>query len=212
MLARLALALCLLPGPLLAHPHIFVDVSFELIFDRQGRLATIRTFWLYDAFYALAITEERGADVDGDGELSAREMQPLQGFDSVWGEGSEGDLNVTQAKAPIALGPARDWKAVWRDGRLGSYHSRDLNPPLVMSDGPAYIQPYDKTFYFAYEVAGPVIFSGRSDCRTKLFLPNLTEAQRRLAEKLALIGSDAEATGFPEVGADFTQTVWMACW
>lgn len=212
MIARLALVLCLLPGPLPAHPHIFVDVSFELIFDAKGRLATIRTFWLYDAFYSLTITEERGADLDGDGQLSAAEMVPLQGFDAQWGEGSEGDLHLTQAGAPVRLGPARDWKAIWSEGRLGSWHSRDLQPPLVTTDGPTYIQPYDRTYYFAYQVAGPVIFAGRHDCHTKLFLPNLSEAQRKLAQELARIGADVEATGFPEVGATFTQTLWMACW
>lgn len=197
-----------------AHPHIFVDVSFELFFDAEGKLTKIRTYWLYDAFYSLTIIEERAADTDGDGALSPEEMKPLQGFDSVWAKGSEGDLHVTQAKQAVTIGPPSDWKAVWVDGRLGSYHTRSFDPPIDMTKGPAYIQPYDASYYFAYKIAGPVIFDGRHDCHAKQFEPDLTYAQKVLKNKLSAFSSNAEAeqAGYPAVGANFAETIWVACW
>jgi ABC-type uncharacterized transport system substrate-binding protein len=141
-------------------------------------------------------------------------MKPLQGFDSVWGTGADGDLHVTQAKQPVAIGPASDWKAVWLDGHLGSYHTRSFDPPIDMTKGAVYIQPYDKTYFFAYKIAGPVIFDGRFDCHTKQFEPDMTYAQKMLKQKLSAFSSNAQAeqAGYPAVGADFTETIWMACW
>lgn len=202
----------MLAGPAAAHPHVFVDVSFELIFDEAGRLSQIRTRWFYDELYSLLIIEDRGADTDGDGELSSDELAPLQGFDSDWGEGSDGDLHVIQA-GPVALGSASDWVAFWQDGRLGSYHSRALEAPLDMGQGGVFLKPYDRTYYIAYHIVEPITFTGREGCRAQVLSPDLDAAQKALQARLAALPRDAspEQAGFPDVGAEFSETLWIAC-
>lgn len=63
-----ALVFALLSGGISAnaHPHVFIDASFALRFDGQGRLMAIRIYWLYDAFYSLSMIEDAQLDHDGD--------------------------------------------------------------------------------------------------------------------------------------------------
>ena len=41
-----------------------------LVFDGEGRLAAIRTAWVYDAFFTLLVVEDGGHDADADGEIA----------------------------------------------------------------------------------------------------------------------------------------------
>jgi ABC-type uncharacterized transport system substrate-binding protein len=63
---RLAFALLLLPAPALAHPHVFVDASVEVVFDAQNRATGLRIGWTYDDLFSLMIVEDRGLDPDYD--------------------------------------------------------------------------------------------------------------------------------------------------
>ncbi len=62
-------------GPALAHPHIFVDSTAQIVFNHQGQFAEIRHRWVFDeAFSAWVI---QGLDVDDDGSVTPDEMQDL---------------------------------------------------------------------------------------------------------------------------------------
>jgi nickel/cobalt transporter (NicO) family protein len=69
------LALLALAVPALAHPHVFVDVNGELIFDDAGRIKAVGNVWRFDDAFSAFATE--GLDADGDGQLSDQELQPL---------------------------------------------------------------------------------------------------------------------------------------
>ena len=98
-----SLLLALAANPLAAHPHIFVDTGLNLRFDAQGRLTEVEVIWVYDEFYSLLITEDRGLDPDFDGVLTAEELDDLQGFDMNWTPGFNGDLVVLQAGRELSL-------------------------------------------------------------------------------------------------------------
>lgn len=61
--------------PALAHPHIFVDLTAELVFDGDGRFAEIRQRWTFDEAFSAWVTQ--GLDADGDGSITPAEMQDL---------------------------------------------------------------------------------------------------------------------------------------
>ena len=69
------LILLTLALPALAHPHVFVDVNGELIFDDAGRIKAVGNVWRFDDAFSAFATE--GLDADGDGQLSDQELQPL---------------------------------------------------------------------------------------------------------------------------------------
>jgi ABC-type uncharacterized transport system substrate-binding protein len=59
----------------MSHPHEWVDVASEVLFDAQGRVTAVRHHWRFDeAFSAFAV---QGLDTDSDGLYSAEELAPL---------------------------------------------------------------------------------------------------------------------------------------
>lgn len=210
-----ALALCLglVAAPVGGHPHIFVDTGFELVFDADGRLAAIRTAWVYDEFFTLLVVEDGGHDADRDGEISAAELDGLKGFDMAWPEGFEGDVEIVQGDARAALGPPEAVTTDWRMGRLISTHLRLIEVPLDPAAGEIVIRPFDPSYYTAYSVVTETRITGRADCRAETWEPDLDAAERELQAALAelLPGTDIEEAGYPPVGGLFAEEVRVAC-
>lgn len=215
--AAVALAFCLglgLAAPrAVAHPHVFVDTGFELVFDAEGRLAGLRTAWVYDAFFSLLVIEDGGHDADRDGSISATELPGLLGFDMDWPEGFEGDVEVTQGGQRRALGPPAAVTVDWRDGRLISTHLRAIDPPIDPAAGAIVIRPYDPTYYTAYRIVTEAQVTGRGDCRSDHVEPDLGAAERDLQAELAALPPDAdpEAAGYPAIGALFAEELVVTC-
>ncbi len=60
--------------PALAHPHVWIDARGEVLFEDEV-ITGIRHHWTFDPYFsAWAI---QGLDADGDGVLTAEELQPL---------------------------------------------------------------------------------------------------------------------------------------
>ncbi|MBN9022455.1 MAG: DUF1007 family protein, partial [Rhizobiales bacterium] len=77
-LATLLLALVAMLGltaHALAHPHVFVDVGAELVFDETGKIKAIGNVWQFDDAFSAFATE--GLDANRDGTLDEAELQPL---------------------------------------------------------------------------------------------------------------------------------------
>lgn len=69
----LALALGSLPA--LAHPHVWVSVKSDVIYNPEGRVSAVRHSWTFDeAYSAFAV---QGLDKNADGKLSADELLEL---------------------------------------------------------------------------------------------------------------------------------------
>ncbi|MEX0627878.1 MAG: DUF1007 family protein [Cucumibacter sp.] len=67
--------LCIGTLPALAHPHIWVDATAEIVFNAAGEAVVIRHKWLFDEAYSAWAVQ--GLDADGDGQLTSAELQPL---------------------------------------------------------------------------------------------------------------------------------------
>lgn len=200
-------------APAAAHPHIFTEVGYEMIFDDAGRLAALRTTWIYDELFSLLIIEDGGYDTDGDGAISEAELVGLADFDSQWPEDYDGDLHVAQGDTAVQAGPPGDWSVSWAAGQLGSVHTRSFEPPLDPAAGPITISHYDPTYYVAYEITLASVLTGRRDCTVTVDLPDLDSAAQTLQEELAALGPSTtlQEAGFPEVGDLFAETAVLTC-
>ena len=58
-----------------AHPHVFVDATVVAVFDRNS-LVGVKNHWVFDEIYSAATFAS--ADADGNGQLSAKELEQLQ--------------------------------------------------------------------------------------------------------------------------------------
>ena len=144
-----------LAGPAFAHPHVFIDTTVTAILDAEGRLIGVRLRWDYDGLVSMVVAEDRGADADGDGTISATEALVLDGFDMTWGEGFDGDTTLFQDETALPLEPGpQDWVTGWvtddSGGHLWSEHTRLLAAPVDPGAGPVRVVVYDVSDYTAY--------------------------------------------------------------
>jgi ABC-type uncharacterized transport system substrate-binding protein len=61
--------------PAAAHPHVWVSVKSEVIYNAEGRVSGVRHAWTFDEAYSSFAVQ--GLDKNNDGRLSAAELQEL---------------------------------------------------------------------------------------------------------------------------------------
>lgn len=199
--------------PARAHPHIFVDVGLELVFDDAGQPEGIWISWTYDPLFSMLLVSDMGLDADFSGTISDEEREALDGFDMQWTvEEYHGDTHVTQDGEPLALSSPVEWQSDYRDGQLHSRHLRHLiDQPDP--DREWIVAVYDPTYYTSYGLIGTPRATGREDCSLRIFEPDWEAAGAQLEAALDEVlggGGDIEAD-FPLVGALFSEEVRVSC-
>ena len=211
-LASALLTAALLGSPAAAHPHIFVDTGINLHFDPDGRLEKVKVIWEYDEFYSLLITEDRGLDPDFDGVLTPAEVADLQGFDMQWTPGFNGDLVIRQGGEPLTLSGPMEPTATFADGRITTTHvrtvSRDQDPGQPLD-----VQPYDPTYYTAYDITRGVELVGAAACQSELAVPDINAALAELSDILRSLDAETLPTdeNLPDVGGMLATTIHVTC-
>ncbi|HMT14906.1 MAG TPA: DUF1007 family protein, partial [Aestuariivirga sp.] len=69
------MALAVMAAPALAHPHVVVGVTAEVVLDAAGKVTGLRQHWHFDKGYTDSALEDM--DTNHDGTFSAEELQPL---------------------------------------------------------------------------------------------------------------------------------------
>jgi ABC-type uncharacterized transport system substrate-binding protein len=209
-------AMSLLPSAGLAHPHMFLDTSIEVMFNAAGAAQSVRITWVYDELSSLQFIADRGMDMDGDGQLTAQERGKLAGFDMNWDAGFAGDSYALQGGVDLPLSRPRDWTADYQNGRIITSHIRDLPQPVAVAKGrELIIQTYDPGFYSAYTIKAVGISYASpagGGCAAQIFVPDRSAADQALLAALAEYGADQDIEAdFPAVGAAFAEEVRVTC-
>lgn len=202
--ARLVLAAVLsaVPCGLSAHPHVLVDAKSEVVFDADGRMRSVRHVWQFDpAFSAYAI---QGLDENGDGQLSAAELQPLAkiNVESL----QEFDFFTYLAIGGEALEfsePQEYWLEL-RGGGLTLFYELPLTTPIAVAPDTT-LEVFDPEYFVAFNFVedDPVTLvdappncaavyhpPGKIDPRTMAMLNALPQDQRELPPELAGAADD----------------------
>ncbi len=74
-LALAALAWPLAVGAALAHPHVYVTMKSEIVYDAEGRMTGIRHHWTFDDMFSSYATQ--GLEQKQKGVFTREELQPL---------------------------------------------------------------------------------------------------------------------------------------
>jgi len=207
-----ALALMAPAGPARAHPHEFVDATVGFVFDSEVRLTGFEVTWRYDDFTTMLILTDLGLN-PAETDLTAEAAPELQGFDTDWVPGYDGDLWPMADGAPLAMAPPVPGPVTLEGGRIVSRHARALLAPVDPRAAEVVVQVYDPEFYIAYTVAQASADLAGTGCRARVFAADFDAAYGRLAaalEELTQAGGDLE-TGFPRVGRDFADEIRIDC-
>ncbi|WP_323766517.1 DUF1007 family protein [Marinovum sp.] len=204
----------LLAGGAEAHPHVFIDAGFELVFDSSGHLEAVRIDWAYDDFYSLMLIEENGLDADGDGTPEPSALAAYAGQDVDWEAGFPGDFVLTQSGVEVALAPPVDHLARFEAGRLVTSHLRPLARPLDPSAGTVAARAFDPAYFVAYDVPDAPTLAGREDCRLDREPADRAAAEAEYGDQLAAVdqGSDPFAVvDLPDIGVMFADRFVLSC-
>ena len=61
--------------PAVAHPHVWIEMRSDVVFNEQGQVTALNLMWTFDDGYAQLALE--GLDANGDGVYSAGELEAL---------------------------------------------------------------------------------------------------------------------------------------
>ncbi len=200
-----ALAALAAVRPAEAHPHVWVEVKAELVYDAAGQVAAVRHRWTFDEGYSTFAVQ--GLDADKDGRYSREELAELAKinaeslaefgyFTVLKADGKRLDFNAPQT-------PALD-----HDGKMLTL---SFSLPLKASAAPKrtlFLDVFDPTFFVDFSYAaddGAVTLAGSppKGCAVQITRPKKPDpAQQKLSEDFF-----ANAN----MGLQFASKVLVAC-
>jgi ABC-type uncharacterized transport system substrate-binding protein len=209
---RIILPCLLAAGPVLAHPHVWIETRIEVILDSANQATGVRISWTYDDLYSLYIVGDMGLDPDWDGKLTPEEAAKLSGFDMKWDAEFAGDTFVLMRGAPLPLSRPAEWTASYADGKITSTHLRTFDAPVPVAGDPLIVQAYDPGYYVAYSIPFDPVVTGGTGCKAQVFVPDLGKAEQELMAALSEYTPDVDLEAeFPAVGANFAEEVRVTC-
>jgi ABC-type uncharacterized transport system substrate-binding protein len=208
--ALLALAALLPATPALAHPHVWIVARAEVVYNADGRVASIRHTWTFDeAYSAFAV---QGLDKNNDGKLSPEELQELA------------DVNVESLHEfdfftfARASGAKQEF-AKATGGRL-SYERAQLTLTFTLPlKTPAArrtfnMEMYDPTYFVSFQLAegddAVRLTNAPAGCARTITRPRQPDAQQ-LAAAQRLNEDFFASTAGANFGANFVNRVLVAC-
>lgn len=217
MIARLTaptLMVCALASQVAAHPHVFIDTAFDLVFSEAGKLSAVRIVWTYDEFYSLLMIEENDLDGDGDGIPDADRLDAFAGKDVDWAAGFPGDFTITLDGTDLALDRPKDHRAEWRDGRIATSHEMTLTTPVEVAGKSVVARSYDPTYFVAYDVPSDPGIRGRKGCILERQAADRAAAQAQYGDALAAVDMSSDpfdAVNLPDIGILFADAFVLSC-
>jgi ABC-type uncharacterized transport system substrate-binding protein len=147
-----ALALAVLALPLAisaarAHPHVYVTMKSEIVYDAQGRMTGIRHHWTFDDMFSSYATQ--GLEQKQKGVFTREELQPLA------------EVNITSMKEfeyftegkmngqKVEFGAPTDYFLELKDQLLTLHFTLPLKTPVQTKS--VDLEIYDPLYFVAFE-------------------------------------------------------------
>ena len=199
--------------PAQAHPHAWIKMQSDIVFNDQGLISAVNVSWTFDDAYAKVALD--GLDKNGDGVYDPSELEPLtrENLDSLK------DYNyftyVRYDGKPQAIGTPVDAGQIYSENKLQLHFQVPLVTPLDPTRGEFVLKTYDPEFYIAfdYDKDEPVSVIGNMPKTCQLVVkPVPTDAQLdQTRAMLATKGTDWKPPEDEDFGSLFAQPVTIAC-
>ena len=150
--AALLCAALLAMHPALAHPHVWVTVETEVVFDANKAITGFKHKWTFDEAYSAFAVD--GRDTNGDGKYDREELKELA------------EVNINTLKEfeyftyPRYSGlvldrlPPKDYWLEHHEDKLTLLFTLPLAKPLALAQIKAFsFAVYDSTFYVDFALA-----------------------------------------------------------
>jgi len=199
--------------PAAAHPHVWVEMRSDVVFNEAGLITGVNLIWTFDDAYAKIALE--GLDTNGDGVYDPVELEPLtrENLDSLK------DYNfftyIRYDGKAQALGAPKDAGQIFSDNKLQLHFQMPLVTPLDPAKGDFVFKVYDPEFFISFDYAkdDPVSVIGNMPkaCRLDVKpVPSDAEIDQTRA-MLATKGKDWKPSEEEDFGSLFAQPVTFQC-
>jgi ABC-type uncharacterized transport system substrate-binding protein len=147
-----ALALAVLAWPLtlgaaLAHPHVYVTMKSEIVYDAEGRMTGIRHHWTFDDMFSSYATQ--GLESKVKGEFTREELQPLAEVNITsmkeYDFFTEGKMNGNK----VEFEQPKDYFLELKDQLLTLHFTLPLKQPVQTKT--IDLEIYDPLYFVAFE-------------------------------------------------------------
>ncbi len=199
-------------GPVLAHPHGWIDLRMRLVVDDEGRLTGLHQSWRMDPFYSLVVLEEMGQAV-GDGSLDAAlDQLGSEIRDNLASYGYYTEL--TLAGETLGFDAVNDYTVLERGGRVEFIFLLPLSEPQPLAGETLRYQVFDPTYYIemVHEEEGnrpasdALLVGGDLACETHVE-PADPDPERVMQAAMLDVTDEAE----PGLGRHFAETGEVTC-
>ncbi|MDX2264219.1 MAG: DUF1007 family protein [Hyphomicrobiales bacterium] len=201
-------AAALVSGRAAAHPHVFVTMKTEVLYNADGAITGFRQAWTFDDMYSSFAVY--GLDVNEDGAYDRAELQSLADVNvqSLSAFGYFTFPRVRDAKLPLL--PPRDYWLEHKDNLLTLHFISDLAEPLPPASHRDFtLRIYDREIYmsFKFDANRPVTLSGAPEgCASRVSRPSGVMTSMSLSEAdFQNLSPDAD------IGAQFAAVVTILC-
>lgn len=189
-----------------AHPHGWIDLRIQVLFDAAGRAVGLRQHWLFDEFYSAFATEGMAEAPEGlqagIDALMRENLTNLAEFDYF--------TKVTSKGAAAAFGPVRETSSAIEGQRLGMSFVLPFREPLDPGEAPLAYAIFDPTYYIEMlhaEADGAITLEGAPEgCDFGIATPDPDAEWVALAAAL-----DRTQSAGDQLGAVFAETVTVTC-
>jgi ABC-type uncharacterized transport system substrate-binding protein len=144
-----ALGAMVVSSPTLAHPHVWVTVTSQVLYDAKGAATGVRHAWKFDDMYSTFAVKDLTQETKG--TFTREELAPLAkvNIDSL----KESDF-FTYAKTAgidLDLGDASDYWLDYKDEMLTLNFTVSFKKPQKTKD--LIVEVYDPTYFVAFGFA-----------------------------------------------------------
>lgn len=202
-------------SPAFAHPHGWVDISVQGIFDDQGRLEALRQQWRMDPFYSQVVMEEMSR-VEGDTSMAER-LDAL-GVEIRNNLATQNNLTrITLDGEPVEQASVNDTNTEVRGERLVFSFVLPLASPVALGGHELDYRIFDPTYYI--EMVHEANADGSRPLPEALTLDNapggcetqIVKADPDPAKVMEAAMLDKTETGEPDLGRFFAETGEIRC-
>jgi len=199
--------------PAAAHPHVWIEMRSDIVFNDQGLITGINLMWTFDDAYAQMALD--GLDTDKDGVYSQAELEPLtkENLESLKDYDFFAVLRFNGEKQ--VFGPIVESGQIYSNNKLQLHFQLPLKTPVDPVKGEFVAKVYDPEFYIAidYVKDDPVTVVGSMPKNCQLIVKPLpTDAEvEATRDMLATKGKDWKPETAEDFGAIFAQPVTIQC-
>jgi ABC-type uncharacterized transport system substrate-binding protein len=196
-----------------AHPHVWIDMRSDIVFDDSGRIIAVNLSWSFDDGYAQVALD--GLDTDGDGLYSQQELEPLTKENIASLKDYDYFTVMRFNGEKLAQGEVVEAGQIWSNNKLQLHFQVPLKSPVDPTKGEFMLKVYDPEFFIAmdYVQDEPVSVVGNKPKSCQLIVkPVPTDAEiDATRDMLSTKGADWKPENNEDFGALFAQPVLIEC-